>query len=417
MQAVLLLAGQSSRFYPFHSVVHKSLIKVMGKTILEHTLASLQRAGVLDVILVVSPHNPIQELLGNGEKLGIHITYVIQSETNGMGHALLLAREHIKNDFFLLHGYHFEVDQFVAEMIKRKKEASQIVLLGKDVRGTDRYGYMDIEKDKVTGVIEKPQKELQNALHIIGIYLLNREFLHTLQKTPLSHYHFEEAVDTYAKTGNVTFFQTDKKTITLKYAWDLLDIKDFLVEHMQPSISHKATISPHAIISGDVIVEEGAKIFEGACIKGPCYIGKNVVVGNNALVREGVIAEEDSVIGAYMEIKNTFLMGKSSTHTGFIGDSVIGTKCKIGAEICTTNVRLDRNIIFPEVKEEKVNSYRNHLGVIVGDNVIMGARVTTMPGVIIGNDSIIGPSALLLHNVPDNVKLYAQVKTIQKPRE
>jgi len=416
MQAILLLAGQSSRFYPFHSVVHKSLITIMGKTILEHTLLSLKRAGVTDLVLVVSPENPMQELLGDGSGLGIHITYVVQHETQGMGHALLLTREHIKDDFFLLHGYHFEIDQFVTDMNKKKKNKDDVVLLGKDVRGTDRYGYMHIDGDRVTAVIEKPQEEVKNSLHIIGIYLLNKDFLTTLEKTPMSHYHFEKALDAYAKEGKVTFLQTDERTITLKYAWDLLDIKDFLLEHITPSVSQKAFVSPHAMLSGDIVIEDGARIFEGACIKGPCYIGKNVVVGNNALIRDGVIAEEGSVVGAYMEIKNTFLMGRSTTHTGFIGDSVIGSTCKIGAEICTTNVRLDRNIIFPEVKEEKVSSYRNHLGVIVGDNVIMGARVTTMPGVIIGNDSIIGPSALLLHNVPDNVKLYAEVKTIIKEK-
>lgn len=417
MQAVILAAGQSSRFYPFHSATHKSLIKIMGKTLLEHTLLSLKRAGINDIVIVISPNSPIQELLQEGKELGIKITYVIQEETLGMGHALLQTEKHIKDDFFLLHAYHFEVDQFITEMTKQKKNKEDVVLLGKDLSGTDRYGYMTIENDRVTGIVEKPKEVINNALHLIGIYLLNNHFFKTLQDTPLSHYHFEEALDAYAKQGHVTFIKTDKKTITLKYAWDILDMKDYLLKQIKHHISPKAQISEHAIISGTVVIEEGAKVFEGACIKGPCYIGKNVVVGNNALVRDGVVAEDNTVIGSYMEMKNTVMMQGATTHTGFVGDSVIGSKSKIGAEICTTNVRLDRQTISPEVKESKVSSYRTHLGAIIGDNTIIGARVTTMPGTIIGNDSFIGPSTVVLKNVADNMKYYTEFKNIEKERK
>src|SRR5579859_3817192 len=137
MQAVILAAGQSSRFYPFHSAVHKSLIKIMGKTLLEHTLVSLRKAGIYDIVIVVSPNGPIEKLLGDGKKLGVHITYVIQQETLGMGHALLQTKKYIKDDFFLLHAYHFEVDQFVETMVKKKKKKEEIVLLGKNLSGTD----------------------------------------------------------------------------------------------------------------------------------------------------------------------------------------------------------------------------------------------------------------------------------------
>jgi bifunctional UDP-N-acetylglucosamine pyrophosphorylase/glucosamine-1-phosphate N-acetyltransferase len=417
MQAVILTAGQSSRFYPFNSVAHKSLIKIMGKTILEHTLLSLKKAGISDVILVVSPNNPVEQMLGDGEKLGIKITYVIQHEVLGGGHALLQAEPHIRDDFFLLNAYHLEVDQFVHDMQKKKQNKEGIVLLGKQLPGADRYGYMLTKGDKITAIVEKPQEVVENSLHIIGVYLLNKNFLKTLQEVPLSHYHLEEALDVYAKSGNVSFLQTDKKTITLKYAWDLLGIKDYLLENIKKSISPKAKISPHAIIDGEVVIEDGATVFENACIKGPCYIGKNAVVGTNALVRDGVIAEEGSVIGSYMEVKNTFIMQGTTTHSGFIGDSVIGANTKIGAEICTTNVRLDREIISPVVKEKKVSSYRNHLGVLIGDDVVLGARVTTMPGVIIGNESMIGPSVVVMKNIADNVHIYSDVAIVQKEKK
>ena len=324
----------------------------MGKTILEHTLLSLKKAEITDIILVVSPNSPVEQIIGDGKRWGMHITYVVQQDALGMGHALLQSEQYIKNDFFLLNAYHFEADQFIHDMIKKKKKKEEVVLLGKRTLGAQRYGYMSIAGGKIIGIVEKPKEAIADTLHIIGIYLLNKQFFPTLRETPLSHYHFEEALAIYAKGEQVTFLETDKKTITLKYAWDVLDVKEYLLENIKSSISSKAEISQHAIISGDVIIEEGVKIFEGACIKGPCYIGRNVVVGNNAL-DQWRDRGRNAVIGSYMEMRNSIIMEGSTTHSGFIGDSVIGQNTKIGAAMCTTNVRLDREIFFRELKERE----------------------------------------------------------------
>src|SRR5947209_2985158 len=99
MQAVILAAGQSSRFYPFSHVAHKTLIKMMGKTLLEHTLLSLKKSDITEVIIVVGKINSVEQIVGDGTTLGIHITYVVQPEPLGMGDALLQAEAEIKEDF------------------------------------------------------------------------------------------------------------------------------------------------------------------------------------------------------------------------------------------------------------------------------------------------------------------------------
>ena len=109
-------------------------------------------------------------------------------------------------------------------------------------------------------------------------------------------------------------------------------------------------------------------------------------------------------------------MAEATSHSGFIGDSIIGNKTKIGGMVCTANVRLDRKKVSAEVKEKKVESLRRHLGTIIGDNVILGAGVVTMPGVIIGNDTLIGPSTTIMENVPDQTTYYADFKAIIKKK-
>jgi len=412
MQAVILVAGKSSRFYPFTNVAHKALVKIMGKTLLEHTLLSIKTTGITDIIIVVNRDNPIEQILGDGQRLGLTIHYAIQHEPRGMGDALLQAAPYITGEFFLTNANHSDFHEFYQAMVEKNRGKDDIVLLGRKQEVTGIYGCMQIEGDKVTGFIEKPTDMIQSSLRHIGIYLFTRAYLEVLKQTPQDENHLEHAIDAYAKQGRVTFVETEKETLTLKYAWDLLGIKNYLLRDLSHFISPDAEVASHAIIESPVYIDSGAKVFEGACLKGPCYIGKNAVVGTNALVRGGTCIEEKAVAGAYMEMTNTLMMHESTTHSGFIGDSVIGSKTKIGAMICTANVRLDRRNISAEVRKKKIDSFRRHLGAVVGDNVTVGAGVITMPGIIIGNDTVIGPATTVMENVPDKTTYYTDFRTI-----
>lgn len=416
MQVVLLAAGNSSRFNPFNrGFVHKSLVTIMGKTLLEHTLISVKNAGITDVILVVNKEDEFKKEIGNGERLGIHITYVVLKEALGMGAALLQAEPFIKESFFLLSSYHIEFNEFTKEMLS-KQEENAIVLLGKEDTNFEIYGFMQVNKGIVTDVVEKPKMELPNSLRIIGIYLLNKKFVELLKTIPLDHYHFEKALNIYAKKQKAYAIKTEKTTITLKYSWDLLAIKNHLLSSISSYISKKAIISESAKISGNVHIEDGVRIMEDVTIKGPAYIGKNAFVGNNTVLRQGVILEEDVVAGSYLELKNVFIMKNSTTHTGVIEDSIIGRSCKIAAGILTANVRLDRSAVQTIVKEEKVNSGLTALGLILGDDSQLGIRVTTMPGTIIGNNVLVGPGTTVMKNVADNMKYFTKFESVVEER-
>lgn len=411
MQAVILAAGQSSRFEPFREFPHKSLIPLLGKTILEHTIYSIKKAGITDIIIVVGDTSPIPELLGNGKAQGVQLRFIVHKNAQGMGAALLEAKELISDSFFLLNAYHLDFHEFANDMQQLQKK-EHVVLLGRKDAG-NAYGYMQIEKGKVVSVLEKP-KEVNNAMRrIIGIYLLNKAFLLTLEETPLEHYHFEKALDNFAKSHEVFYVETEKHTVTLKYAFDLLAMKNYLLQTItKPMISKKAQIADSAEIIGNVQIEEGAKIMEKACIKGPCFIGKNAVVGGFALVRNGVAIEESAVVGARMEIKNSILLQGATTHSGFIGDSILGKQTKVAAFFCSANARLDRQPVPVVIKGEKVTTGLRHFGVMVGNYANVGIRVSTMPGVIIGNHSIVGPSSTVMKNISDNTKYYTKFKEV-----
>lgn len=411
MQAVILAAGRSSRFEPFTSISHKSLVHILGKPILEHTLLAIKKSGIDDVVIVVGEESSIPETIGDGTKVGLHITYVTHVGAKGGGAALLDAKGYLQERFFLVNPNHVDFDLFAEDMCSLQTADQTVVLLTKKPTST-AFGVVEINGTKVTGVIEKPEKILDHELQIIGIYLLNKTFLKTLETTPLEHYHLEKALDTYAHKHTVTYLKTDKETVSLKYAWDLLQIKNYLLSHMTSYTASSAKVSEHAVVTGNVYIDEGAQVMEGAVIKGPAYIGKNAAVGTDAILRNGVDIEDAAVVGARMEIKNSLLSANVTTHSGFLGDSIVGKSTKIAAYVCTANARLDRQSVMTMIKGEKVSSGLRHLGAIIGDNANIGIRVSLMPGIIIGEGSIIGPSTTVMKNVAPHTKYYTKFQEV-----
>lgn len=405
MQAVLLAAGKSSRFYPYNKdLQHKSLVRMMGKTLLEHTLDALEISGVTDIVIVVGKNSPIPQLLA-GRK---NIQCIVQEQPRGMGDALLCAKDLLQDSFFLLGGYHMDIVDFIHDMTADYEKDTAVVLVKQD-EILDRYGNVTLKGDRVLDITEKPERVSSGTHRLIAMYLLSKKFVEELAEIPTEEYHFEKALALFAKKGYVKAVSTEKPTITLKYAWDLLGVKDYLLgKCTKSSISEKAHIAKDAILDGAVLVEDDAKILEGSCVKGPAYIGKGVTIGSRAIVRGGVIVEEKSVIGAQMEIKNAIVMENTTTHAGFIGDSVVGQNTKIAAGIITANARLDRQPVSTLVNGEKVNTGLRHLGTIIGNNDNIGIRVSTMPGVMIGNQVLVGPSTTVMKNVGDNTKYYTK---------
>lgn len=410
-QAVLLAGGNSSRFYPFNSIGHKSLVELCGKPLIIHTLLELEKRGIKDVIIVEGSTQPISKSISLSEFKNLKIKFVTQKKPLGMGDGLLSAKNLLEPSFFLLNAYHFEVVEMISELEVSVESDLDIAVLTKEEKDLSQFGMVVREKGK-TRIVEKEGKNA--GVRIVGAYLLSKEFVDILNSVKLHEYNFEDALSEYSNKYELVLVDAKNPTFSLKYPWNILDAKDFILNISKPSISKSAKISKSAEIIGDVVIESGVKIMEGVVIKGPAYIGENAFIGNNVVLRDGVCIEKGAMIGANMEIKNAVVMKNTTTHSGFIGDSVVGVNTKIAAGFNTANVRLDRQEISAVVKEKKVGTGKKSFGVIIGNNTSIGIKVGTMPGVIVGNDVIIGPGTTVMENIPDDVSYYTEFKKIVK---
>ncbi|MCD6414181.1 MAG: NTP transferase domain-containing protein [Candidatus Diapherotrites archaeon] len=408
MQAVILAAGASSRFYPFSEESHKAMFRVMGKPLIDYTLESLSRAGVEEVIIVLSPGQNLDI------KTELKLRFVVQEKPEGMGDALQRCTG-LDGEFLLLSPYHFNADEFIKPMLKKAAETgADAVLVAQETSMPWRYGMLGLDGDKAVKIVEKPErgKEPSNK-KALSIYLLPDDFLSYLNKVKKHQYSFEDALQLMMKEKDVRVIESEAESLSVKYPWDVLDaVRKLERRFLKRKIADNAEIAKSAKINGDVYVGERARILDNAVVNGPCYIGDGCVVGNNALVRDFCDLEPGVVVGANTEVKGSYLGENTHIHSGYVGDSVIGSGCRIGAGFVTANRRVDRGEIMAVVKGKQVNTGLSFLGAIIGNKVSIGVQSSVMPGKIIGNRSVVWPKTAVTKNVGSDALCKSNVKTI-----
>lgn len=420
MQAVILAAGGSSRFWPLNQK-HKSLVKIMGKPLIWYTLESLRKAGIKDLIIIQGPKRDIEKELVLYQLFGgLKIKYLCQKQPKGMGNALWQARNLISGPFFVLNAERVDGGEIVKKLKSTSKKFNiQTVLAGQKTDQPELYGIMKLKGSKIVDIVEKPKKgKTLSNIRVVGVYLLSQDFFIVYQKVKKNIYDFEDALSLYAKRNNIRVIVIEKIAPPLKYPWHLFQIERCIFDKfLNKKFDNTAKISKKATIEGKVYIGKRVKIFEGAAIKGPCYIGSDCIIGTNSLIRGYTNLEENTLVGGGAEIKNSIFQEDCHIHSGFFGDSIFSRGCKVGAGTVTANARIDRGEIKIKNKKQKITTGLKSLGVIVGENVAIGINTSLMPGILIGSDCIIGPHSLVMENVADNQIFYSQFRKNVKKRK
>lgn len=415
MQAVILAAGQSSRFWPLNQR-HKTLLKIMDRSLIWYTIESLKKAGVDDLVIVQSLKRDVERELEKYD-LGIPTHYVIQETPKGMGDAVFQAKDFLQEQFFVLNAERFDGGDYIKPMIgKHKSSGAKLVLLGAETGNPQLYGILDLEGDRAKGIVEKPEKgKGLSDIKVVGIYFLSKEFIDYYQRVPEHMYAFEDALVLYMKEKDARWIITKEITPPFKYPWHLFEVTKSLMEkYLENKIAKTAKISKNVTIEGKVYIGENTKVFEGAIIKGPCYIGDDCLIGNNALIRDYSNLERKAMIGAFAEVTRSIFQEDVHTHSGYFGDSIFAKGCRIGAGMVTANIRIDRGEVKSFVKGEKIGTSTDSLGVIMGERSKIGINCSLMPGVLIGSDCLVGPGTLVFENIEDKTTLYTEFKNIKK---
>lgn len=413
---IIIAGGENSRFAPLNTKTHKGFLSLVGEPIVRRSFENLKEHGFYDVILVVSK----KDFDGNGfskyleySNHGLNITTILQEKATGMGDALLLAKEQLSTNTFILASPYYSNLGYLADQLHQKQLStnSDCVFSGSKTNKTGIYGILEFDKNnshKVVGITEKPKKEelsQKEFIKIDSVYLFNSNFLDNLNKTKKTEYSLEDTISKFAKTANCTWVLNTGEIQSLKYPWHLFNTFKQIIINQETYFSETAKVSDTAIFdqdNGPVIVDDNAIIGDFVKLVGPCYIGKNSIVGDYSFIR-GSSIEAGAVVGAKTEVVRSIMFENSSIHFGYLADSIIGHETKIGAGIITANKRLDRKNVLVDVRGKLINTNRNNLGIITGENVSLGIRVNSMPGITIESNSQVYPGETIKKNIKNKI--------------
>ncbi len=406
MKVIILAGGEGKRMWPITQ--EKYLLPFLGKPLIYYTLKRIADGINFDEVIIVTKESSKDQISQIASDLGIKFKIAIQNESKGMANAVLSAKEYIEGEVLVINAEDILEERIYQDVLTTSSDTqADVVLAGLHVSKYFPGGYLKVEGEKVKGIVEKPGegKEPSDLVKVVVDYFKDGVVLvEYLQKASTTKDDAYEVVlaQMISDKLDVRFSKYEGVWIPLKYPWHVLDVTAYFLSSLEQKISSSTKVSEKAIIEGKVVIEDGVKVFEGAVIKGPCYIGKNVIVGNNSMVRESIL-EEGCVTGFNSDITRSYIGVNSWFHTNYIGDSIIEGDFGMGSGAVLANLRLDDYTI--RVGEEKVDSGRHKLGLIVGRGSRVGVNASTMPGVRVGSNSLVGPGVILHEDVKDNTKI------------
>jgi len=210
-KGIVLAGGTGSRLNPLTKAVNKQLLPIHDKPMIFYPLSVLMLANIRNILMIVNPGqiNNFQNLLGDGSRFGIKISFVTQDKPRGLPDAFNLGKKFIANDnVALILGDNF----FYGQSLTKKLEKSSTFNSGckiflKDVNQPQNFGIAKIKNNKIEKIIEKPKKFISRSA-ISGLYFFDNnvtKFTENLRPSKRSELEITDLINFYKKRNKLKF--------------------------------------------------------------------------------------------------------------------------------------------------------------------------------------------------------------------
>ncbi|AZS83341.1 glucose-1-phosphate thymidylyltransferase [Streptomyces griseoviridis] len=331
MKALVLSGGAGTRLRPITHTSAKQLVPVANKAVLFYGLESIAAAGITEVgVIVGDTAAEIEESVGDGSKFGLDVTYIPQERPLGLAHAVIIAREWLGDDDFVMYlGDNFIVGGITAlvDAFRRDRPDAQILLT--QVADPRAFGVAELDASgQVVGLEEKPERP-KSDLALVGVYLFTpavHEAVRAIRPSWRGELEITHALQHLIDAG------ADVRCTVIEGYWkdtgnvvDMLEVNRTVLETLEQRIDGEVDDASETV--GRVVIEEGARIVNSRVV-GPVVIGAGTVVEDSYVGPFTSVAENCRIVDSELEF-SIVLRDSSILGVGRIENSLIGRHVEV----------------------------------------------------------------------------------------
>ena len=336
VKALILAGGAGTRLRPITYTRAKQLVPVANKPILFYGIEAMVDAGITEIgVIVGDTREEVMEALGDGAQFGAAITYVTQDEPLGLAHCVLIAKDFLGDDDFVMYLGDNLLEQDLAaftaafERERSGTTAPDAQILLKQVPDPHRFGIATLDSEgSVVKLIEKPV-DPPSDLALVGVYLFNstiHDAVAAIEPSPRGELEITDAIQWLVDQGRrvrcelLTGWWIDTGKLT-----PLLEANRLLLERVDTQID--GDVDESSVIDGRVHIAGGARIINST-IHGPVSVGPDTEIRDALIGPFSAIGARCSVTSS--EVEHSVIMDNSIiSDIPRLEGSLIGSHAKV----------------------------------------------------------------------------------------